>query len=48
MKFLDVVPIAFDADVKERKYEPNFENVKTLKPVAFGSATGEFMICPST
>ena len=45
MKFVDIVPIHFDSDIKQKSYSYNFDSVSEVKPVAFGCETGEVLIC---
>lgn len=40
MKFIDIVPLYFDSDIKQKKYEANFSNPLDVKPIAFGCETG--------
>lgn len=47
MKFVDIVPVYFDSDIKEKKYYPNFGRVELVRPIAFGCETGEILICSS-
>jgi hypothetical protein len=36
MKFIDIVPVYYDSDVKEKYYYPNFGTVDSIKPIGFG------------
>lgn len=47
MRFIDIVPVRFDSDVKEKRYPKNYEKSNVRKPIALGCMTGEVLICPT-
>lgn len=36
MKFVDLVPVYYDSDIREKNYYPNYDKVEDVKPIAFG------------
>lgn len=45
MKFIDILPIYYDSDIKEKIYYPNYGQVNDCRTMLYGCGTGEIMVC---